>query len=95
MKPVVNLALSAMLSVLLVACGSKLNQENFEQITNGMTREEVVKLLGEPQENSGASALGISGGQAKWSDGKTEVTVQFLNDKVVSKQLSTLSPPKS
>jgi hypothetical protein len=44
--------------------------------------------LGEPVDAPGASFLGISSGEAVWKDDKTTVTVHFLNDKVISKQVS-------
>jgi hypothetical protein len=44
--------------------------------------------LGEPVDASGASFLGISSGEAVWKDDKTIVTVHFLNDKVISKEMS-------
>ena len=78
----------AILMLSLAACGSRLNQENFERIREGMSQKEVREILGEPVDASGASLLGISSGEAVWKDDKTTVTVHFLNDKVVSKQMS-------
>lgn len=73
-------------AVALAAC-SKLTQANYDKIADGMNKQQVVTLLGEPQEASGASFLGLSSGSAVWRDGKTVITVRFLNDKVVSKEL--------
>ncbi len=73
-------------AVLLAAC-SKLTQANYDKIEEGMSKQQVAALLGEPQEASGASFLGLSSGSAVWRDGKTAITVRFLNDKVVSKEL--------
>jgi outer membrane protein assembly factor BamE (lipoprotein component of BamABCDE complex) len=78
----------AILLLWLAACGSRLNQENFEKIREGMSQKEVREILGEPVDASGASLLGLSSGEAVWRDDKTTVTVHFLNDKVVSKQMS-------
>ena len=78
----------AILLLWLAACGSRLNQENFEKIREGMSQKEVREILGEPVDASGASLLGLSSGEAVWKDDKTTVTVHFLNDKVVSKQMS-------
>lgn len=72
----------------LAACGSKISAENFERIQTGMTQKEVVAILGEPTETSAISIAGLSGGMATWRDGNTEISVQFLNDKVQAKQLS-------
>jgi DNA mismatch repair protein MutH len=75
-------------ALLFAACGSKVSTENFERIGTGMTQKEVVALLGEPTETSAVSIAGLSGGMATWRDGNTEISVQFVNDKVQAKQLS-------
>lgn len=75
-------------ALLFAACGSKVSAENFERIQTGMTQKEVVALLGEPTETSAIGVAGLSGGMATWRDGNTEISVQFLNDKVQAKQLS-------
>lgn len=75
-------------ALLFAACGSKVSAENFERISTGMTQKEVVALLGEPAETSAVSIAGLSGGMATWRDGNTEISVQFVNDKVQAKQLS-------
>jgi outer membrane protein assembly factor BamE (lipoprotein component of BamABCDE complex) len=78
----------AILLVCLAACGSRLNQENFDKIHEGMSQKEVREILGEPVDASGASILGVSGGEAVWKDDKTTITVHFLNDQVVSKRMA-------
>ena len=78
----------AILLLWLAACGSRLNQENFEKIREGMSQKEVREILGEPVDASGASLLGFSSGEAVWKDDKTTITVHFLNDKVISKHMS-------
>ncbi len=78
----------AILLLCLAACGSRLNQENFDKIREGMSQKEVREILGEPLDASGGSILGISGGEAVWKDDKTTIRVHFLNDKVVSKDMA-------
>src|SRR6266511_5434987 len=78
----------AILLLSLAACGSRLNQENFDKIREGMSQKEVREILGEPVDASGASLLGLSSGEAVWKDDKTTITVHFLNDKLVSKKMS-------
>ena len=78
----------AILLLCLAACGSRLNQENFDKIRDGMSQKEVREVLGDPVDASGASFLGLSSGEAVWKDNKTTITVHFLNDKVVSKHMS-------
>jgi outer membrane protein assembly factor BamE (lipoprotein component of BamABCDE complex) len=79
---------AAILLVSLAACGARLNQENFDKVREGMSQKEVREILGEPVDASGASLLGLSSGEAVWKDDKTTITVHFLNDKVVTKQMS-------
>ena len=78
----------AILLLYLAACGSRLNQENFDKIRDGMSQKEVREILGEPVDASGTSILGLSGGEAVWKDDKTLITVHFLNDQVVSKRMA-------
>ncbi len=85
MKTVSRCLVIAALSLVLAACGSKLTQENFSKISNGMTQAEVIKILGEPQSSQGGGALGISAGTAVWKDDKHQITVMFFNEKVASK----------
>lgn len=73
------------LSLFLFGCDSKITEENFKKIENGMTMEQVKTILGEPS-NSNSLGVGglISGTSATWKDDKTGATIdiQFLNDKV-------------
>lgn len=79
------LAASA-LALLLGACGSPINQENFDRIHNGMTQQEVEAILGSPTESSSASFGGLSGGAATWQSKDATITVQFVNGEVQFKQ---------
>jgi len=48
------------LALLLAAC-SKVTQENYLKIEEGMTEEQVIALLGKPSESNSVSVLGVSG----------------------------------
>ncbi|MBK8287639.1 MAG: hypothetical protein IPK95_02550 [Cellvibrionales bacterium] len=74
-----------LLTVCLVACGSKLTQENFNKITDAMPYADVVKILGEPQSSEGGGVLGITAGASVWQDEKHQITIVFVNEKVASK----------
>ena len=87
-----RIAVAALLAVLLVACGSKLTQENFNKISNGMPYAEVVKLLGEPTSSEGGGAFGITAGSSIWKDDKHQIIVLFVNEKVTSKTFSEVKP---
>ena len=81
-------AAAALLSLLLVACGSPVNQENFQKIATGMTQAEVEDILGRPDESSSASLGTFSGGSSTWTSGDVTITVQFMNDRVQFKQFT-------
>lgn len=72
----------------LVACGSRISQANFEKIQTGMTMAQVTAILGEPTESSSVDVAVFSGTVSKWQKGDVTITVQFVNGKVVAKQLS-------
>jgi len=82
-KFLMKLAALVVLLTLLVGCYSKITKENYEKIENGMTLEEVKRVLGEPTE---LNTLGIgnllSGTDAVWKDDGTTITIKFLNEKV-------------
>ena len=85
----------AILLLCLAACGARLSQENFDKIHQGMSQKEVREILGEPVDASGARLLGFSSGEAVWKDDKTTITVHFLNDKVVTKEMSRTEKKRS
>ncbi len=85
------LAASA-LALLLGACGSPVNQENFDRIRTGMTQQEVEAILGSPKESSSASFGGLSGGAASWQSKDATITVQFVNGEVQFKQFLRAIP---
>ena len=58
----------AILLLCLAACGSRLSQENFDKIHQGMSQKEVREILGEPwMPRAGAS----SGSQVARLSGRT------------------------
>ena len=77
-----SLAFAALL--LLAAC-SRITQENFAKIQDGMTEQEVSAILGSPAESSSSSILGISGTSSTWRSGDAVITIRFVNGKVALK----------
>ena len=77
-------AFALVLAALVAAC-SKVNQENFAKVQNGMTEEEVAAILGKPSESTSREVLGISGTTSVWRGGDAEITVRFVGDKVALK----------
>jgi hypothetical protein len=73
----------------LVSCsGSPISQENFEKIQTGMPLAQVTAILGPPTESSSVDVAVFSGTVSKWKTGDVSITIQFVNGKVVAKQLS-------
>jgi hypothetical protein len=77
-------ALVALALVVAAAC-SKINEENFGKVRDGMGEQEVLSLLGTPTESSSVSVLGVSGTASKWVAKDAVITVQFVNGKVRGK----------
>lgn len=85
------LALAALLFA-LAGCGSKVTEENFARIEDGMTEQQVFDILGKPTETSSMGALGVSGSSAVWTDDGARISVQFVNGKVRLKQFDRVKP---
>jgi hypothetical protein len=69
------------LALLLAAC-SKVSQENYLKVEEGMTEEQVIALLGKPSESNSVSVLGVSGTVSRWVADDAVITVRFVNGKV-------------
>ena len=69
----------------LVAC-SKVTQENFAKVEEGMTEAQVIAVLGAPTESNSVTVLGISGTSSRWASGDAEITIRFVNGKVALKR---------
>lgn len=77
------------LLVILSACVTKINQENYEKIQEGMTIEEVKTILGEPTESKSAGIGGlVSGTSAVWKGENITIDIKFLNGKVQLKSFT-------
>ena len=86
-----TLALAALL--LLAAC-SKITQENFAKVQDGMSEQEVLALLGPPTSSSSVQILGVSGTHSKWEAGGAVIDVRFVNGKVALKSYLKGEPKK-
>ena len=80
-----NLRTLAFAALLLLAACSKVTQENFNKVQDGMSEQEVVALLGSPTSSSSVQVLGISGTSSNWEAGDAVITVRFVNGKVALK----------
>lgn len=70
--------------VLLAGC-SRITQENFARIQDGMPEQEVHAILGTPAESSNITVLGLSGTSSKWNANDAVISIQFVNGKVRAK----------
>ena len=82
-----------MICMSLMSCsGSPISQENFEKIQTGMPLAQVTAILGPPTESSSVDVAVFSGTVSKWRAVDVTITIQFVNGKVVAKQLSKGNP---
>jgi hypothetical protein len=71
--------------VLLITACSKITEENFSRIDEGMSETEVIAILGTPTESNSVSILGLSGTTSRWMSRDAIVAVHFVNGKVALK----------
>jgi len=72
-------------ALLLLAACSKVTQENFAKVQDGMSEQEVLAVLGPPTSSSSVQILGVSGTHSKWEEGGAVIDVRFVNGKVALK----------
>ena len=66
------------LIVLAIGC-SKVNKENYDKLSLGMDYEEVIVILGQPDQTKDA----LGGKNCTWGDEAKNISVKFVADKVV------------
>jgi hypothetical protein len=76
---------AALVFVAVIAGCSKVTQENFGRIDQGMQERDVLSLLGSPTESSSVDVLGVSGTTSRWVGRDAEITIRFVNGKVATK----------
>ena len=81
-------------ALLLLAACSKVTQENFAKVQDGMSEQEVLAVLGPPTSSNSVQILGVSGTHSKWQDGGAVIDVRFVNGKVALKSYHKGSEPK-
>ena len=80
------------LLVLLLAACSKVSEQNFAKVEEGMTEEQVMAILGKPTEANSVSVLGVSGTTSRWVGNGATITVRFVNGKVALKSFDKPPP---
>jgi outer membrane protein assembly factor BamE (lipoprotein component of BamABCDE complex) len=68
-----------------VLTGSKLTLDNYNQITTGMSKAQVEKILGPPTSMETKDMLIFKKTTWRYEDGKKFVRITFKNDEVDSK----------
>lgn len=81
-------------AALLIAACSKVTQDNFAKIQEGMSEQEVIALLGSPTESNSVNVLGVSGTASRWVGGDAVITVRFVNGKVALKTFDKPGAPQ-
>ena len=89
-----RVTLAAFAVALLVSACSKVTQENFAKVKEGMSEKEVHEILGKPTESSTTSVLGISGTSSKWISGDTAISIRFVNGQVALASFDKPAPRK-
>lgn len=79
-------------AALLAGCADPVTVENFDRIEQGMSQDQVLAILGEPDELSSMELGGFSGTLATWRGRKGVINVQIFNDEVWGKQFSPPGP---
>jgi hypothetical protein len=84
---------AATLLVAILACGwflvprSRINQENFDRIQEGMSRDDVARILGKPTGSLHDAEI-VCG----YEDGPNSIVVVFMDEKVESKSCDFATP---
>ena len=81
------------LALALAGC-SKVTQENFARVQDGMSEQEVHTILGKPTESTSVTILGLSGTSSRWVASEAVITIQFANGKVRLKTYDKPAPKK-
>jgi hypothetical protein len=85
MESTTCLRVLAVAALLLLGACSKVSQENFSKVRQGMTEHEVAAILGSPTESNSRDVLGISGTASRWVGSDAVISIRFVNGKVALK----------
>jgi uncharacterized alpha/beta hydrolase family protein len=83
-------------ATILTSCSGKINKDNYEKISDGMSISQVESILGEGESNASSSVdLGEYGGNISsevmtWQSGMKVISITFSNGKVMAKAQSGL-----
>ena len=78
-KPAKYCAIFLVLAILAAFGCSKLSQENYDNLSVGMDYQEVIELLGDPDECKSV----LNAKNCIWGDSSKNITIKIVADKVV------------
>lgn len=84
-------SLILVLSIFLFSCAGKINKDNYDKITNGMSVSQVESILGKGESQASSNVnLGEFGGNVSselktWQSGLKVISITFSNGKVMAK----------
>lgn len=81
------------LLVLMVSACSKVNEENYLQLENGMTFDEVQSIIGKADLIESTSLAGISTTRAEWHGKDGTISIRFIETKVRAKNWQPPAKP--
>ncbi|MDA0356794.1 MAG: DUF3862 domain-containing protein [Bacteroidetes bacterium] len=83
-------------TLFLVSCSGKINKDNYDKISNGMSVSQVESILGEGESQASSNVdLGEYGGNVSsevitWQKGSNVISITFSNGTVMAKAQSGL-----
>lgn len=84
----IRILLTLILCVTFIACGSPINENNFNRIETGMAEMEVLNILGDPTDTSNITIGKMSSTTSIWEDENGKITIQFVNGEVQLKMFN-------
>ena len=82
---ILSITLTALALLLLAGC-DRVTRENYAKIENGMTMEQVVKILGEPKDYDSIGVGPLEAATARWEGKEGAISIQFVAQKVQIKR---------
>lgn len=79
LPPLFRIAALALFSILLAACGSQLNLENYNKLKVGQSYDEVRQVIGDPARCD--EMLGVR--TCLWGDEQRGISVNFVAGRVM------------
>jgi hypothetical protein len=86
MTTIRRLSASLALGLLLLTACATVTRENYDRIRTGMTLDEVVDILGEPDDLDSVGLGPLEAANATWVGKSGTISIQFAGGKVLVKR---------